>query len=138
MRTVNLFISHSWAYSDAYQRLTALLGSRGYFSYRDYSVPKEDPLNPGGSDIQLANAIRQQMQSCSIVIVVAGVYATHGKWIKAEIEIAKNGFKLPKPVLAVRPWASKRISAYVEDHADETVRWNKDSIVDAIRRLTQS
>ena len=138
MRTVNLFISHSWAYSDAYDRLTDLLDSRGYFRYRNYSVPKDNPLAPGGSDAQLATAIRQQMQSCSIVIVVAGVYATYGRWIRAEVEIAKTGFKAPKPILAVRPRASKRISAFVREHADEIVGWNKDSIVDAIRKLRQS
>lgn len=138
MRTVNLFISHSWTYFGAYDRLTALLDGRGYFRYRNYSVPRDNPLDPGGTDIQLANAIKQQMQSCSIVIVVAGVYATHRKWIKAEIQMAKKGFMSPKPVLAVRPWASKRISAYVREHADDIVGWNKDSVVRAIRGLTQS
>lgn len=39
--TYNLFISHSWAYSDAYKRLVALLDAKPYFSYRNYSVPKD-------------------------------------------------------------------------------------------------
>ena len=32
----NLFISHSWAYGDEYDRLIDLLNSDPYFSYRDY------------------------------------------------------------------------------------------------------
>jgi len=37
----NLFISHSWTYSDAYDRLVDLLDNASYFSYRNYSVPKD-------------------------------------------------------------------------------------------------
>ena len=35
----NLFISHSWAYGDAYDGLINLLNKRRYFEYRNYSVP---------------------------------------------------------------------------------------------------
>ena len=38
--TYNLFISHSWAYSDAYEKLTELLDAKAYFSYNNHSVPK--------------------------------------------------------------------------------------------------
>ena len=40
----NLFISHSWDYSDAYSKLCGLLDNASYFSYKNYSVPKDDPL----------------------------------------------------------------------------------------------
>lgn len=40
----NLFISHSWTYSDAYDRLVDLLDNASYFSYRNYSVPKDNPI----------------------------------------------------------------------------------------------
>ena len=42
MKTYNLFISHLWNYTDAYDRLTNLLSERGYFAFRDYSVPRGD------------------------------------------------------------------------------------------------
>ena len=32
--TYNLFISHSWAYSDAYEKLIKLLDNRGNFPYK--------------------------------------------------------------------------------------------------------
>ena len=138
MRTFNLFISHSWAYSDSYNRLTALLADRPYFRYRDYSVPRDDPLHVNGTDSQLRHAIRQQMRPCSVVIVLAGVSATYSKWIRKELWMAKNEFESSKPVLAVRPWANKQISTYVREHADAIVGWNTESVVSAIRKMAQS
>lgn len=40
--TYNLFISHSWAYSDAYEKLVNMLNAKPYFDYKNYSVPKTD------------------------------------------------------------------------------------------------
>lgn len=40
MRTFNLFISHSWKYSNTYEQLVALLKNRGYFNFKNYSVPR--------------------------------------------------------------------------------------------------
>ena len=45
MRTYNLFITHSWTHSDAYDKLVNLLDARSYFRYSNYSVPKDDPLH---------------------------------------------------------------------------------------------
>ena len=42
--TYNLFISHSWAYGDAYDKLIKLLDIRDYFTSKDFSVPKHDPI----------------------------------------------------------------------------------------------
>lgn len=43
--TYNLFISHSWNYSNAYNDLVRLLNSKPYFNYKNYSVPKDDPIH---------------------------------------------------------------------------------------------
>ena len=40
----NLFISHSWTYNNTYEDLTKLLNNASYFSYKNYSVPKDDPI----------------------------------------------------------------------------------------------
>ena len=58
MHTFNLFISHSWTYSDQYERLVALLQNRGYFSFRNYSVPRDDPIHSAGTIAQLRQAIK--------------------------------------------------------------------------------
>ena len=41
MRQYNIFISHSWAYTDAYEKLTKMLDADPRFNYKDYSVPKD-------------------------------------------------------------------------------------------------
>lgn len=132
MKTYHLFISHSWNYSDAYERLIRLLQERGYFSFKDYSVPRDDPIHNASTDAQLRAAIRRQMAPCSVVLILAGVYATYSKWINKEIDLAKDA---SKPIIAIAPWASKRISVPVEKAADLTVRWNTECIVKAIREL---
>jgi hypothetical protein len=134
-KTYNLFISHSWAYSDAYEKLINLLNQRAYFIFRNFSVPKDDPIHNASNDKELYEAIKRQMYPCHIVIIMGGVYSTYSKWINKEIELAKGGFTYEKPILGVKPWANTNISTVVSDNADEIVGWNTDSIVDAIRRL---
>ena len=73
--TYNLFISHSWTYSDAYEKLLNLLDEKPYFYYKDYSVPKDDPIHTNGTDKQLYDAIDAKIRGCSCVIILAGVYA---------------------------------------------------------------
>lgn len=135
MRTFNLFISHSWSYADTYDGLVNLLQQRSYFSFRNYSVPQDDPIHDAGTDAQLREAIRRQMAPCSVVLILAGVYATYSKWIEEEIDLAKHDFDAAKPIIAVEPWGSQRTSTRVKDAADKIVRWNTESIVRAIREL---
>lgn len=134
MKTYNIFISHSWSYSDAYEKLIALLKKRPYFSFRDYSVPRDDPIHNAPTSRELYQAIKRQMTPCHIVLIPAGVYATYSTWIDREIRIAKTEFQHPKPIIAIRPWAQRKISRIVAENADKIVGWNTDSIVNAIRR----
>ncbi len=131
----NLFISHSWSYGDAYEKLIALLKARPYFDFRDYSVPKDDPIHNAPNSQALYDAIKRQMAPCNLVLVMAGVYATYSTWIQKEVRIAKTEFQIPKPVIAIKPWAQTNISQFVRENADEIVGWNTDSVVEAIRRL---
>ncbi len=133
-KTYNLFISHSWAYSDAYDGLVKRIESKD-FSYKNYSVPKDDPIHNAISDKKLYDAIKAQMSSASVVIILAGVYSTYSKWINKEIDIAKNGFAKVKPIIAIEPWASERTSKVVKDNADKIVKWNSNSIISAIKEL---
>ena len=36
MKTYNLFLSHSWTYSNHYENLINLLNNRPYFSFNDH------------------------------------------------------------------------------------------------------
>ena len=136
MRTHHLFISHSWNYSDAYDRLVELLRNRSYFRFKNYSVPRNDPIHDAGTDAQLLEAIRRQMALCGVVLILAGVYATYSKWIDKEIRLATGGFDPPKPIVAIRPWGSMRTSVSVTQAADRIVGWNTESVVGAIRELS--
>lgn len=103
--TYNIFISHSWSYSDEYERLVALLDRKPYFSYKNYSVPKNDPIHNAPTVGLLREAIRSQMQPASCVLILAGVYSTYSKWINEEIDLAQS---MGKKIIAVEPFASER------------------------------
>lgn len=128
--TYNLFISHSWTYSDAYEKLVSMLDDASYFDYKNYSVPKNDPIHNAPSTTLLKQAIRAQMAHASCVLILAGVYSSYSKWINIEIELAEE---MGKKIIAIEPWAAERTSAIVKNAADEIVGWNTKSIVEAIR-----
>lgn len=133
LKSRSLFISHSWAYGDAYDRLIDLLDAAPHFRYKDYSVPRNDPVHDAPNVDALYKAIRNQMIFCDVVLIMAGKYATYSKWIDREIQIAKRDFS--KPIVGVRPWASTQVSSVVSNAADRMVSWNTSSIVAAIRAL---
>jgi hypothetical protein len=131
----HLFISHSWAYGENYDNLIKKLRERSYFSFSDYSVPKNDPIHTNGTAKELKEAIERKMKPCGVIIILAGVYATYSKWINKEIEIAK---KYNKPILAIEPWGAEKTSSVVKEAAEENgkiVKWNTESIISAIREL---
>lgn len=135
MALYNLFISHSWAYGDKYDRMCEMLDSQVTtygFNYKNYSVPKNDPIHNAPSEAKLKEAIRAQIKPASVVVIMAGVYSTYSKWINIEIELAQE---MGKKILAVEPWASERTSQTVKNAADKIVKWNSSSIVDGIESL---
>ncbi|MFA1819610.1 TIR domain-containing protein [Virgibacillus oceani] len=134
-KTYNLFISHSWTYSDSYGKLVSLLDKGSYFKYKNFSVPKNDPIHNASNDRELYDAIRRKVNSCHVVIILAGVYSSYSKWIKKEILIANKEFLVPKPIIAIEPFASERTSKIVKDDADRIVKWNSSSLISAIREL---
>ena len=132
----NIFISHSWAYSDAYDGLKQLLDSAPLFYYTDHSVPKEDPIHYANNDRELRLAITNKMSRADVVLILAGVYATYSKWINNEVHIAKSGFYSPKPIIAIEPWGSEKTSQFVKASANKIVGWRGTSIVSAIQELS--
>ena len=131
----NLFISHSWTYGNAYEKLVNMIDNRPYFSWKNYSVPQDDPIHDAPNQQLLYEAIKRQISPSHVVIILAGVYATYSKWINKEIKIAKNEFYTSKPILAIQPWGAEKTSKVVKDNADLIVGWNTESIIDGIRQL---
>lgn len=136
MKQYSIFISHSWAYGDAYDKLIKLFDADPRFNYKDYSVPKDDPIHNAPNAKLLAEAIKRQMTFCDVVIILAGVYSTYSKWINEEIALAQS-FTNPKPILAIEPWDSEKTSKIVKDNATKIVKWNTSSIVSGVRELSQ-
>lgn len=128
--TYNLFISHSWTYSDAYEKLVSLLDSDPCFTFKNYSVPKNNPIHNATYDYQLKAAIRNQMQYASCVLILAGVYSTYSKWINIEIQLAQE---MGKKIIAIEPWGAEKTSVKVKSNANSVVKWQTDSIIKAIR-----
>ena len=135
-KTYNLFISHSWAYSGAYEKLINLLNKKPYFSFKDYSVPKYDPVHNARNQRELYSAIKKQMRPCHIVLIMAGVYSTYSKWINKEIKIVNIEFKEAKPIIGIKPWGNTNVSQVVTENCIELVGWNTDSIVKEIRNYS--
>ena len=124
MKTYNLFISHSWDYPKDHERLKGLLEGRSHFNFKNYAVEKEAPKNNW-------REIENNILWSSVVIVIAGMYASYSPSIKKEIMLAKNH---NKPTLAIIPWGNER-SSDMKNECDEVVGWSTDSIVAAIRKL---
>ncbi len=131
LRTRNLFISHSWAYGDAYSRLVSMMNAAPNFVYRNYSIPRDDSVHNAPTQRALYDAIKAKVSFCHVILIMAGKYATYSDWIQQEIKIAKVEFR--KPIVAICPWGAQQISVPVKQAADRTARWNTSSIVGAIR-----
>lgn len=125
-----VFISHSWAYEDHFQEVKSLLDNAPGFEYFDHSVSSDDPI-----DAQLPNhlrkKIRDQMQSTSVVLVLAGMYVAHSDWIQEEIEMA---VEMEKPIIGVIPTENERVPGLVQEHAIELVAADGHEILEAIER----
>lgn len=134
-KTYNLFISHSWAHSDAYENLINLLNKDTTFSYKNYSVSRYDPIHNARTDQKLYEAIKAQIAPASVVLILAGVYSSYSKWIDKEIKISKKDFF--KPIIAIQPWGAERTSIVVKESADKIVGWNRSSIINAIKELSK-
>ncbi len=129
LKLYSVFVSHSWDYSDEYDRFVNLLDKAPNFSWRNCSVPKKNPLDT--TDESLTKALKDQIRPAGIVVVLAGMYVAYSYWIQKEIDIAED---MEKPIIGVKPWGNQRVPQAVQDAAITIVGWNTDSIVEAIRK----
>lgn len=132
LKTYDLFISHSWDYNSEYYSLVEKLEQHSNFYFRNYSVPEHDALDTK-TNTQLEEALYRQIKPVNVVIVLAGMYVNHRKWIQKEIEIAQY---YNKPIIAIRPRGAERIPQELSDIANVIVNWNTDSIVEAIHNYS--
>lgn len=133
LKTYDLFISHAWKYNEQYYKVVEMLNSAPLFNYRNYSVPKHDPLIDPNTDVgkrQLTTLLDKQVRPVNCVLIIAGMYVAHRYWLQTEIDLAQ---KYSKPIIGIKPWGQERVPLEVQNAADTIVGWNTESIVKAIR-----
>lgn len=131
-----IFISHAWKYGDAYRNLIDLLDAAPLFSYYNYSAPKEKPLFPAGTpynNADIARKITDKIRPAQVTLVISGMYSAYSDWMKYEID---ESLRMNKPIIGIYPWGQIYAPSYVTQNATKMVRWQTNSIVDAIRSLS--
>lgn len=128
-----VFVSHSWDHSDDLNNLHNLLNNRGYFSYDSKEVTKYAPINSFNATY-IKQRLRERIRNSNIVLALAGIYASHSDWMKWEIETAKE---LGIPIIGIIPRGQERISQTVFVNSIVNVRWNTESIIQAIRNYAK-
>ncbi|WP_039046683.1 TIR domain-containing protein [Plesiomonas shigelloides] len=129
-RNIQVFISHSWTYNDELVRLRTLLRNRPYFNIEFHEVPITQPINSMNSNY-IKQVLTNKIRNSDVVLAISGIYASHSHWMAWEMDKA---IELGKPVIGIIPHGAQRISQAVASRENESVRWNTESIVDAIRR----
>ena len=140
-RQIHVFISHAWAYSGHYDTLAKWIFEEPWsvgqasLDFRDYSIPKDNPIHNVQSTKELQEAIFNQIARSHLVVIPSGMYTNYSRWIQKEIDGAKA---YQKPILAVNPWGQQRKAGVVLNNADDGVGWNKQSVINAIWQLYYS
>ncbi|HAH34984.1 MAG TPA: hypothetical protein DEQ87_13915 [Algoriphagus sp.] len=129
-KTYTIFISHSWAYIDDLNNLKRLLENRGYFNVQFEEATPDVPINSDNA-YYIRQRLKQKISNSDVVLGIAGIYASHSEWMAWELDKA---LELGKPIIGVVPRGAERVSTVVSSRANEIVRWNTDSIVEAIRK----
>lgn len=132
-RTYRLFISHRWGYNDVLQNLKNLLDRRGYFFAEYTQVEKTCPIDSDLAWVVKAN-ITKRLQESDVVLAIEGVYASYSNWMQWEMDKARE---LGLKIIGVIPRGQEHISQEVYKRSIIDVRWNADSIVDAIRKYSK-
>lgn len=128
-KTYSIFISHSWDNSDDLENLQNLLNERGYFNVDFKEVTKGEPINSDNA-AYIKQSLKNKINNSNIVLGLAGIYASHSDWMEWELDKA---LELGVPVVGVIPRGRDRISTTVSSRSKADVRWNTESIVNAIR-----
>ena len=141
IHNINVFVSHSWAYSDHYNTLSDWIFDETWsvgqasLNFRDYSVPKDDPIHNAPNAQALQSAIFSKIALCHVIVIPTGMYSQYSTWIQKEIDGAKH---FGKPILAVNPWNQERKSTVVVQAATDHCGWNKKTIVSKVWNLYRS
>lgn len=124
-----IFISHSWTYHEDLIALRNLLNQRGYFNVEFTEATKDVPINSENATY-IKSTLRNKILGSNIFLALAGIYASHSDWMIWEMETAKVN---DIPIIGIIPRGQERVSAEVYNRSKIDVKWNTESIVEAIR-----
>ena len=105
------------------------MNDRGYFNVEFEEVSKDEPINSTNA-YYIKRRLAEKIGNSNVVIGLAGMYASHSDWMEWELDKA---IELDIPIIGVIPRGQERISTTVSSRSIVNVRWNTESIVDAIR-----
>lgn len=135
---IHIFISHAWSYSGHYETLASWIFQEKWsvgqasLDFRDFSVPRSDPIHNAPSSKELQDAIYNKISRSHVVVIPSGMYTSYSKWIQKEIAGANL---YGKPILAVNPFGQERKAGIVLNNASERVGWNKKPVINGIWQL---
>jgi len=132
-KNYKIFISHSWQHTEVLQKLRSLLIQRGYFNVEFEEVSKDEPINSLNSTY-IKQRLTQKIANSDVVIGLTGMFASHSDWMTWELDKATE---LNIPIIGVVPLGQERISTTVSSRSVIDVRWNTESIVNAIRNYAK-
>lgn len=124
-----IFISHSWTYHSDLLGLQRLLNERGYFKVEFTEATKDVPINSENANY-IKSVLRSKIAQSNILLALSGIYASHSDWMIWEMETA---ISYGIPIIGIIPRGQERVSSEVYNRSKIDVRWNTESIVDAIR-----
>jgi len=135
---VQVFISHSWRYSQHYETLADWIFGYKYrygqasVVFRNFSIPADDPVHDVRLDRDLQAAIYRKIARSHVVVIPTGMYTAYSRWIIKELDGADEQLK---PILAVTLRGAQRRSLEVVNRANHEVGWTRAGVVDNIWRL---
>jgi hypothetical protein len=130
---IRVFVTHCWHDSDDYTRVFEYLESVSNFFYRNTGTPDAPPTS-GDTEV-VREQLRKQINAAEVVVALADLYSTQPDLTIFQMNYAQTQ---KKPVLLLRPFGSRQeLPKLLLDRADETIEWEKRSMVDAIRRLAR-
>lgn len=133
---IDITILHAWRFDAPFTAMEKLLHAVPGFDFRNFGLPWHDPAyqpsTPDGMEY-LRNRAEVQVLPAQVVIAIPELFANERarQWADLELDVAsRNG----KPVLVVSHDPGS-VPGWLAERAVETVTWDPDQVVAAIRRL---
>lgn len=129
MPKINLYVSHSFAHADKYDRIIDFVRDEGV-TIADFSVPVWKQID--GDREAVFSAIADRIRWCSRVLVLLTDKAHKSPYIEFEVQVARE---LGKPIIGVYPHGRNEgsIPGFVAEGFYKIVGWTQGSIAKALR-----